>query len=1273
MQKPPSGHPGNDRDSGPGRPILRGTVARSSDVGYDAESIVADHPSSDVATTLTVGIHAVTKLTQSSEKRPDGLTQGQSEDTSACRKRKKADMWKGTEEEELKRLVGIHTGPKGLVSWVKVVEAWNSQELPARSKASLSSRWHDIKSRVSLLNPISVQSDASVSMVSSGTTDIIAGEPPVVGDDTAREVNNAEVSGTQDLAPSPVGITQSPQLGKREKGCLAETVTVVFKKNLKKSRMIGCQTLRKPPKRVSGEHLKPIISTVNDLMREEICRKMNDRPSWNQLSILVYAGAMTVSSLGNQAADEKRKRTNLWFSKSYSEVDSLRKIIGKATAELDRRRAEVAPTGRQLSNIRLLEKKYKCTTFVEITSLVERLKCRTQLLLSRIALRKADEDRFFVRHSPTKMIFRDKGSDGSPESANVHQIRRFWKKIVGVKKSFEKSPQLVAWQQALPEHPEDGDLSESLSLDLWQRVVAKLKPWKACGPDGLQSFWWKVFTVANISLYKLVHHHLTSGAHLPQGWITDGRIVLLYKSGPRSEPSNFRPIACLNTCYKLLTGFVTGYLYEFFATRNVIAEEQRALRKGVWGCTHALLLDQTLIADAFNQKQRPISVGWIDYAKAFDTVPHTYIQWLFRVLRIPASLRTFLKGLMQQWRVKYEVKDPRGKVERSSFLRIRSGVLQGDSFSPLLFCLAMVPISHALNSSKLGYKTASGKLTKTQFTLSHQFYMDDLKLYAASEENLTGLIRIVKAISSAISMKINPNKCAVKHFIPKRMINDEDSVQAQDDGDIQNLEGGRSYKYLGIEQEFSSSEFTSWDRAEAKTLQCFQRLWSSDLTFRQKVEGHNSTLIPALTYITANIVKGGGKYDALLFKGEQLDKKLRRILVEVKARYKASAKSRLYLTPRRGGYGLRSVRDSIEESTIYTWAYLCTRVELRASYTLFEKMANRSKRSVLSDARHVLKAYNIRADVDVSSSSVRVGEDEYVQATLLARHVVELMRNANNTRRYEEWKELRLAGRVLRSEQGIDCETSFAWLRKGWLASVGVRNVIAAQEGCLLTRNHPACKVGLSGTDCRMCKGSPETVEHVISCCPKWLPTLYIDRHDSVARNIYYILCRQSDLVFPHYSQKVESVQQNERMKLYWNQPVQTRSIVRHNKPDLIAFDKIGRTALIVEVAVSWFTCIARQIEVKRNRYCVNGNWEDELTLPYPRGDNLVSDLSARGWKVTFLPVVIGATGEVLSDLKEKVSVCLGLNGEATMKLIERLQRSAVLGTSRVVRNHLCT
>ncbi len=168
---------------------------------------------------------------------------------------------------------------------------------------------------------------------------------------------------------------------------------------------------------------------------------------------------------------------------------------------------------------------------------------------------------------------------------------------------------------------------------------------------------------------------------------------------------------------------------------------------------------------------------------------------------------------MKSWRVKYEVKNIRGMIEHSNYLRIQFGVLQGDSFSPLLFCLAMVPITRALNNTKCDYKTASGKLNKMQLTLSHQFYMDDLKLYADSEKSLKMLLRTVETISSAISMKVNLKKCATAHYVPKRLRNE-----------------GIKNKYLGIDQEFNTKESFTWKRVKDRCIVKFKKIWVSNLS-----------------------------------------------------------------------------------------------------------------------------------------------------------------------------------------------------------------------------------------------------------------------------------------------------------------------------------------------------------------------------------------------------------------------------------------------------------
>ena len=71
-------------------------------------------------------------------------------------------------------------------------------------------------------------------------------------------------------------------------------------------------------------------------------------------------------------------------------------------------------------------------------------------------------------------------------------------------------------------------------------------------------------------------------------------------------------------------------------------------------------------------------------------------------------------------------------------VKVRRGIFQGDSLSPLIFCIAVDPLSKLIKKEKIGYSLSKSrkKEDKTQDQLSHLLYMDDLKLYAEDEKGL---------------------------------------------------------------------------------------------------------------------------------------------------------------------------------------------------------------------------------------------------------------------------------------------------------------------------------------------------------------------------------------------------------------------------------------------------------------------------------------------------------------------------------------------------------
>ena len=140
---------------------------------------------------------------------------------------------------------------------------------------------------------------------------------------------------------------------------------------------------------------------------------------------------------------------------------------------------------------------------------------------------------------------------------------------------------------------------------------------------------------------------------------------------------------------------------------------------------------------------------WIDYKKAFDSVPHTWILAVLTVCKVAPSIVTFFQKSMTAWRTIL-----RAGSSVLGTVSISSGIFQGDVISPLLFCIALAPLSFLLEREKLGYSFWSG------LVINHLLYMDDLKLFAKSEQQLESLIHITHKFSAEMGMHFGFQKCA---------------------------------------------------------------------------------------------------------------------------------------------------------------------------------------------------------------------------------------------------------------------------------------------------------------------------------------------------------------------------------------------------------------------------------------------------------------------------------------------------------------------------------
>ena len=98
----------------------------------------------------------------------------------------------------------------------------------------------------------------------------------------------------------------------------------------------------------------------------------------------------------------------------------------------------------------------------------------------------------------------------------------------------------------------------------------------------------------------------------------------------------------------------------------------------------------------------------------------------------------FCKLSMEKWNTRLILKTKQ-EVMLSQPIQIRRGIFQGDSLSPLLFCIALIPLTNELNRADCRYQVHG-----TERKISHLLYMDDLKLLGRNENEMKNEMKIVQ-------------------------------------------------------------------------------------------------------------------------------------------------------------------------------------------------------------------------------------------------------------------------------------------------------------------------------------------------------------------------------------------------------------------------------------------------------------------------------------------------------------------------------------------------
>ena len=127
------------------------------------------------------------------------------------------------------------------------------------------------------------------------------------------------------------------------------------------------------------------------------------------------------------------------------------------------------------------------------------------------------------------------------------------------------------------------------------------------------------------------------------------------------------------------------------------------------------------------------------------------------------------------------------------------------------------------------------------------FYVDDLKLYGTSDNQLIGIINTVKNVTDDIKMEFGLDKCAKASFKRDKKVSAE-GIPLNDNQVIQDLDQAETYKYLGMEEEEGVQHYKMKVKIRKEYKKRIKLVLKSELNARNKIAAINTLTVQVILY-----------------------------------------------------------------------------------------------------------------------------------------------------------------------------------------------------------------------------------------------------------------------------------------------------------------------------------------------------------------------------------------------------------------------------------------
>ena len=302
------------------------------------------------------------------------------------------------------------------------------------------------------------------------------------------------------------------------------------------------------------------------------------------------------------------------------------------------------------------------------------------------------------------------------------------------------------------------------------------------------------------------------------------------------------------------------------------------------------------------KRRTHLAMARIDYGKAYDFVAHSWILDCLDMLAIADNVRSFLEKSMKKWKLLLN-----SNGSDLCEVDVNRGIFQGENLSPLIFVICMIPLSLLLRKVKASYEWG-----RKEFKLNHLLFMDDLKLFGKSEDQIDSLVQTVFIFSEDIGMEFGLKKCGVV-ILKKGKLVKFDGIHLPNQEIMKEVDEN-GYTYLGVLEldEIKVHEMKIKVAAEYKRR--LRLILKSKLNDKNKIQTVNTWAVALLRY-GARIINW--KVDEL----KKMDRTIRKTLTMYGALHPKSDIYRLYLKQKHEGRGLISIETCVrlEENNLHLY------------------------------------------------------------------------------------------------------------------------------------------------------------------------------------------------------------------------------------------------------------------------------------------------------------------------------------------------------------------